>query len=50
MSFISYPTNAMIGGCVSSNDQWRQCENQVGQDQFEVIDNTFASEQLLSIL
>jgi hypothetical protein len=49
MSFISnvsYPTNGIIGtigGAVANNGQWRQFENQVGQDQFEIIDNVFAS-------
>jgi len=49
MSFISnvsYPTNGIIGtigGAVANNgQQWRQFENQVGQDQFEIIDNVFA--------
>ena len=50
MSFISnvsYPTNPIIGNSVSANNgQWRQFENQAGQDQFEVIDNAIASKIL----
>jgi len=45
MSYVSYPTNGIIGtigGAVANNGQWRQFENQVGQDQFEIIDNVFA--------